>query len=40
VKKSQNRMGRPVCERLFESADDRSAATYPAWEDSSQPRWR
>ena len=33
-------MGRPVCERLFESADDQSAATYPASEDSSQPRWR
>jgi transposase len=40
VEAFKKRMGRPVCERLFESADDQSAATYPAWEDSSQPRWR
>jgi hypothetical protein len=32
--------GPPVCNGIFESADDRSAAAYPASEDSSQPRWR
>src|ERR1700678_974171 len=36
----KKRMGRPVCKRLFESADDQSAATYPASEDSSQLSWR
>jgi hypothetical protein len=36
----KKRMARPVCKGFFESADDQSAATYPASEDSSQPRWR
>jgi hypothetical protein len=30
----KKRMARPVCKGFFESADDRSAATYPASEDS------
>ena len=36
----KKRMARPVCKGFFESADDQSAATYPASEGSSQPRWR
>ena len=36
----KKRMARPVCKGFFKSADDQSAATYPASEDSSQPRWR
>jgi hypothetical protein len=30
----KKRMARPVCKEFFESADDQSAATYPASEDS------
>jgi len=30
----KKRMARPVCKGFFESADDQSAATYPASEDS------
>ena len=40
VETFKKRMARPVCKGFFESADDQSAATYPASEDSSQPRWR
>ena len=40
VEAFKKRMARPVCKGFFESADDQSAATYPASEDSSQPRWR
>ena len=36
----KKRMARPVCKGFFESAADQSASTYPASEDSSQPRWR
>jgi hypothetical protein len=36
----KKRMARPGCKGFFESADDQSAATYPASEESSQPRWR
>jgi hypothetical protein len=34
VEAFKKRMGRPVCKGFFESADDQSAATYPASEDS------
>jgi transposase len=40
VEAFKKRMARPVCKGFFERADDQSAATYPASEDSSQPRWR
>jgi transposase len=34
VEAFKKRMARPVCKGFFESADDQSAATYPASEDS------
>jgi transposase len=40
IEEYKKRMARPVCKGFFEIADDQSAATYPASEVSSQPRWR